>query len=146
MIQVEPSQESRRDQRQRYPHQVEVTQGLIGSPIMSKYSESSPEKQNSYYPPSTHYGQKRGGIPSGLPTSEPSMVNYRGKAQAAGSNGSYPPGYGVGNESVDQVLFRSDGFDQNTTAAQQTQQHSRFYNQTHQIISHSNKYSQQMHP
>lgn len=39
-------------QRQAHPHQDEATQGLIGSPIVSKYSESSPEQNR----PSTSGG------------------------------------------------------------------------------------------
>lgn len=71
-------------------------------------------------------------------TNEPSMVARGGNAAGRGYTG--PSAYN-NNESGDQVLFRSDGFDNNPTS-----QHSRFYNQTKDITSHSNKYSAQYPP
>lgn len=78
--------------------------------------------------------RKQGKVPSGIPTNEPSMVAR--SHLPAGKH--YPQQHTYGgypsnnNESGDQVLFRSDGFDG---------QHSRYYNQTNQIISQSNKFS-----
>ena len=98
---------------------------------MSKYSESSPEHgrpstsgghhgyptlgNNNGYPNQSAVPIKRGGkVMSGIPTNEPSMV-----IGAKGQGKHYPQQHTYGgypsnsNESGDQVLFRSDGFDAN---------------------------------
>eukprot|EP00347_Sterkiella_histriomuscorum_P024224 403331881 len=79
----------------------EITQGLISSPIKSRYSESSPDRQT------LGFGNTQHQIING--TTEPSMIKPHNQTRF-GNGGNYYPGQ---NDSVDdQIIFRSDGFEQ----------------------------------